>query len=151
MQATQASALSFTVIVLDASTFGVGDNASLAGIHRVVTDMRDVEEILYSVDRDGFDRVFVYLPGYDAGRVEGLGALAIDTLCGNGGRVAHGRDLQRLYSRVAELLTMKQLNAAQSKGRLYRDFFTSSSHLSKRGSVRELCRVALVKCTVLGW
>ena len=141
----------FTLVIQDVSDFG---RVGLAGIHQVLETDRDVEEILYSVDRDGFDRVFVYVRGYadctfDEGELRDL----LNQLEAGGAVLALGTK-NAAYERwkaIGEALTMKQYHRVNTGDLSYRGMFQRALKASKRDSVRQAAVEGLKYCHVYGW
>lgn len=140
--------MSFTLIIKDRSEFGT---VGLAGMHNVIECEHDVANILHSVERDGFDRVFVYVDGFDGCTfdIETVQSLVAQLIQGGGVLKMPGHVAKRWQS-IADLLTLNQYRAVT--GSLsYREMFEGASKVSKRGAVKQLASQGLVYLSVMGF
>lgn len=139
----------FTIVLKDTSDFG---HVGLQGIHHELDTDGDVHEILYSVDRDGFDRVFVYIKGlddcsFDVGETRDL----LTQLESAGGTLAlgtHNAAFDR-WQTVSRALTMKQYHAVQTHN--YKSYFERVLKVSKRPAIRQAATEGLKYCALFGW
>ena len=145
--------LDFTIIIKDVSEFG---GVGLQGIHQIVEDEQDVHNILYNVERDGFDRMFVYIRGLDSGEFDVFDLIdLLRSLESVGGHINIAELIPKdEWNQVVEHLTFKQYCRASTDNKglhiaSYRKLFERAYSLSKKKEVRELCRIGLMKCSVL--
>lgn len=149
----EPQALDFTVVIKDVSEFG---SVGLHGIHQIVEDEQDVNNIIYNVERDGFDRVFVYIRGLDSGEFDVPELIdLLRSLESVGGHInTAGLSPKDEWNQVVEHLTFKQYLQATTDNKglhiaSYRKLFERAYSLSKREEVRELCRIGLMKSDVI--
>jgi hypothetical protein len=137
-----------TAIIKDVSDFG---NVGLQGIHQVIENDRDIQNILYNAERDGFDRAFVYIKGWNEGsfdefEIRGM----LQQLEVAGATVRVRRECLRLMEQIDEILTMKQFQTVHNGSLQYRALFERASKVSKKQLVRELTRTGLKYLSAVG-
>lgn len=138
----------FVVILKDTSDFGT---VGLQGIHHVLENDRDIDNVLHSIDRDGFDRVFAYVPGieagsFDAGELRDL-LLQLEQA---GGSIKYGDFVKDTWNEVVDLLTLKQYSKL-TRTSSYSLLFERALKVSKNQKVIELSRRGLNLCRAFGW
>ncbi len=142
--------MEFIVIIKDVTDFG---NVGLQGIHQVLESDRDVENILYNVDRDGFDRVFAYVRGFDDATFDVcelrhlLGQLEV----AGGDIPATNWPCLSIWKSINQALTVKQFRKMNDGTLRFDTAFKRALKVSRRKSVRELAHKGLVYCSAAGW
>lgn len=143
--------MSLLICIKDRSEFG---RVGLQGIHQILESSNDVENVLYNADRDGFDRAFVYVHGWDEGSFdEGEIGELIREFCERGATVGSiQRTMTDLTSSICEALTWDQYQrVTTSSDRQYSTFFQRALKASRRRSIQTMAIKGLKYCYVMGW
>jgi hypothetical protein len=141
----------FILIIKDLSDFG---KVGLQGVHQVLESESDVTNVLYNVERDGYDRVFVYLRGWDDASFDLEICDLISQLELAGGELKapqSGAHVTR-WNWLVDSLTPKQYAEVTEGGdRRYNVKFQRAIRASKRAHVKRWAVEGLKYCRVFGW
>jgi hypothetical protein len=142
----------FSIIIKDVSEFG---RVGLQGVHQVIDSDRDVLNVIHNIERDGFDRAFVYVRGFDdatfdVGEVTDL----IRQLEDAGGALLIGQrgpHVERL-DLIHKALTFKQYaKLTNDIKRSYPATFERALKISKSAKVKQAAIDGLKFCQLFGW
>lgn len=140
-----------TLIIKDLSEFG---QVYLHGVHQVLEDDSDAAEALHKAERDNFDRIFVYVDGWDSGEFD---VYEVGSMLWNFPvKPTPDRRINKLKKDICRAVTTKQyasLTTYQGTrgARSFRNFFERALKVSKKSSTRDMAFLGLKYCMIYGW
>lgn len=138
----------FLICLRDVAEFG---SVHLVGKHAKLESEQEGFDAVETMERDGFDRLFLYVSGWDDGSFDADRLFAVLTgLHGRGGYLAGGTypALTKLRTEIVEMLSTKQYNSLTAYTS-YSEWFNAVKGVSKSNKVHRLADIGLKYCRVL--